>query len=211
VSDEFGPRQESTLVAVIYLVGSTKFKETCHMPARTTAHLFSSVNGVVESPNLWQFDAFGPEEGQLMSRAITGVGDVVIGRKLWQEWSQFWPTLNADDPFAQFINPVRKHVISNSLDGELEWNSVAVDGDPVAYVRRLQQQAAGSITVVGGIETVRSLFLAGVVDALTLTVHPVAASGRRLFDESVPVTRFRLVDSTITSAGNALLTYSLRD
>jgi hypothetical protein len=56
------------------------------MTRRTTAHLFSSVNGVVESPNLFQFDAFGPEEGEMMGRAIAGVTDVVIGRTLWQEW-----------------------------------------------------------------------------------------------------------------------------
>ena len=58
----------------------------------------------------------------------------------------------------------------------------------------------------------RSLFLGGVVDTLTLTVHPaVTGRGRRLFDETVPVTRLRLVDHTITPAGNAVLTYSLRE
>ena len=181
------------------------------MTRSTTAHLFCSVNGVVEAPNLWQFDAFGPEEGQLMGRAISGVTDVVIGRKLWQEWSQFWQSAGPDDPFGQFINPVRKHVVSQTLSGELGWNSTLVDADPAAYVRQLQQVGAGGIIVVGGIETTRSLFLAGVVDALTLTIHPaVTPQGRRLFDESVPVTRLRLVDSKITSAGNAVLTYALR-
>jgi RNA polymerase sigma-70 factor (ECF subfamily) len=182
------------------------------MTRRTTAHLFSSVNGVVESPNLWQFDAFGPEEGELMGRSIGGGTDVVIGRKLWQEWSQFWQSAPADDPFAQFINPVRKHVLSRTLSGDLGWNSVLVDSDPAAYVQKLKEEGSGDILVVGGIETTRSLFLAGVVDALTLTVHPVATpEGRRLFDESVPLTRLRLIDSTITSAGNALLTYALRE
>ena len=182
------------------------------MTRRTTAHLFHSVNGVVESPNLWQFDAFGPEEGEFMGRAIGNGTDVVIGRKLWQEWSQFWPTMEASDPFGQFINPVRKHVISSTLTGELGWNSTLVDADPVAYVSKLKEQGSGDILVVGGIETTRSLFLAGVIDALTLTTHPaVTPEGRRLFDESVPVTRLRLVDSAITSAGNAILTYSLRD
>ena len=181
------------------------------MPRTTTAHLFCSVNGVVEAPNLWQFDAFGPEEGEMMGRAIGGVTDVVIGRKLWQEWSQFWQSASADDPFGQFINPVRKHVVSRSLTGDLGWNSTLVDADPAAYVRKLQQQGDGDISVVGGIETTRSLFLAGVVDALTLTIHPaVTPEGRRLFDESVPLTRLRMVDSQITSAGNALLTYALR-
>ncbi|MCW2606393.1 MAG: hypothetical protein JWO60_1086 [Frankiales bacterium] len=181
------------------------------MTRTTTAHLFCSVNGVVEAPNLWQFDAFGPEEGELMGRAISGVTDVVVGRALWQEWSQFWPSAGAGDPFGQFINPVRKHVVSQTLTGDLGWNSTLVDADPAAYVRKLQQHGDGGISVVGGIETTRSLFLAGVVDALTLTIHPaVTPQGRRLFDESVPVTRLRMLDSRITSAGNAVLTYALR-
>ena len=179
------------------------------MTRKTTAHLFSSINGVVESPNLFQFDSFGPEEGQLMGETIGGVTDVVIGRRLWQEWSAFWP--NAHDPFGAFINPVRKHVVSSTLTGDLTWNSTAIDGDPVAYVQQLQQQGDGDIAITGGIETIRSLFLAGVIDALMLTVHPVATNqGRRLFDESVDLTRLTLLSGTTTSAGNAVLTYALR-
>ena len=179
------------------------------MTRRTIAHLFCSVNGVVESPDRFQFDAFGPEEGELMGRTIGRVTDVVIGRKLWKEWSEYWP--GAEDPFGAFINPVRKHVVTSTLTGDLGWNSTVVPGDPVDHVRRLQQEGEGDISVVGGVETVRSLFLAGVVDALVLTVHPaVTNEGRRLFDESVPLTRLTLLEGTTTSAGNAVLTYALR-
>lgn len=182
------------------------------MTRATTAHLFSTVNGVAESPNLFQFDAFGEAEGELMGSALAGVTDVVLGRKLWQEWSQYWTSADADDPFGTFINPVRKHVISSTLTGELGWNSTLIEGDPVAYVRQLREGDGGGIVVAGGIETVRSLFLAGAIDALTLTVHPaISGEGLRLFDASVPLTRVRLVDSTITPAGNAVLTYALRD
>lgn len=181
------------------------------MPRTTTAHLFSSVNGVVESPNLFQFDSFGEAEGELMARSLEGATDVVIGRGLWEEWSQYWPA-SPGEPFADFINPVRKHVVSTTLHGELGWNSEALDGDPVDALRQLRQVDGGGIVVAGGVETVRHLFLAGVVDTLTLTVHPaVTGEGRRLFDESVPVTRLRLLDNAITSAGNAVLTYALRD
>jgi RNA polymerase sigma-70 factor (ECF subfamily) len=179
------------------------------MTRKTTAHLFCTVNGVVESPNLWQFDAFGPEEGELMGRSLGGATDVVIGRRLWEEWSQFWP--GVDDPFGQFINPVRKHVVTSTSTGDLPWNSTAIEGDPVAYVKDLRERGDGDIVVAGGVETVRSLFLAGVVDLLTLTIHPVVTDeGRRLFDESVPLTWLELADSTITGAGNAILTYRLR-
>lgn len=182
------------------------------MTRSITAHMFSSVNGVSEAPDQFQFDAFGQAEGELMGKALSGVTDVVIGRKLWQEWSEYWPPMEGEDPFAEFINPVRKHVISTTLTGELGWNSVLVEGDPTTYVRQLRDQDGGGIVVAGGVETVRKLFLAGLIDALTLTVHPaVTGEGRRLFDESTPLSRLRLVDGTTTPAGNAVLTYTLRD
>lgn len=181
------------------------------MARRVTAHLFYSVNGVAESPDLWQYDAFGAEEGELMGAAIGGVTEVVMGRKLWQEWSEYWPGAGADDPFAQFINPIRKHVLSSTLGGDLDWNSTVIGGDPVAYLSGLREQDGGDISVCGGLDTIRSLFLAGVIDSLTLTTHQVVTNeGRRLFDESVPTTRLQLLDSRTTSTGNAVLTYGLR-
>jgi RNA polymerase sigma-70 factor (ECF subfamily) len=181
------------------------------MSRKVTAHLFHSVNGVVESPNLFQFDSFGAEEGEAMGTAIAPVTDMILGRSLWEEWSKYWP--GQEDPFAQFINPLRKHVVSSTLSGELPWNSTLIDGDPVDYVTALRDNGdEGEISIGGGIKTIRSLFLAGAVDALTLTTHPVVTpDGARLFDESVPLTRLKLVASQITSNGNALLTYSLRD
>ncbi|MBM6400044.1 dihydrofolate reductase family protein [Phycicoccus sonneratiae] len=179
--------------------------------ARTvTAHLFSSVNGVTESPNEWQFGAFGPEEGELMGRVIGPVTDMVLGRTLFTEWSQFWPSMPADDPFAQYINPLRKHVVTSTLEGDLGWNATRIEGDPVEYVRALKEGEGGDISVGGGIETVRTLFLGGVVDRLILTTHPVVGVGRRLFDESVPVTRLELLEAVPTSVGNVILTYALR-
>ena len=181
------------------------------MSRQVTAHLFHSVNGVVESPNLWQFGAFGPEEGAMMGQVLTPITEVVIGRGLWQEWSEFWPAHEADDPFGSWINPIRKHVISSTLEGDLGWNSTLIEGDPVAYVQALKDNGEpGEISVAGGIETVRSLFLAGVVDRLMLTTHPAIGEGRRLFDDTVPITRLNLLSAQPTSAGNILTTYALR-
>ncbi|WP_420111104.1 dihydrofolate reductase family protein [Pseudactinotalea sp.] len=82
---------------------------------------------------------------------------------------------------------------------------------PATYVQHLAANADGRITVTGGIRTVRSLFEAGAIDNLTLTVHPaVTPEGVRLFDESFPLTRLQLVESVSTPAGNAVLTYTRR-
>ncbi|MGG5259616.1 dihydrofolate reductase family protein [Phycicoccus avicenniae] len=180
------------------------------MSRLVTAHLFTSVNGVCESPNEFQFGAFGPEEGEMMGRVIGPVTDMVLGATLFREWSEFWPTMPADDPFARFVNGVRKHVVSSTLTGDLGWNATRIKGGPVEYVRALKEGEGGDISVGGGVETVRTLFLGGVVDRLRLTMHPAVGSGRRLFDESVPVTRLELLEAVPTSAGNVLLTYALR-
>lgn len=178
--------------------------------ARTTvAHLFHSINGAVENPHHWQFDAFGPEEGEAMMAAISPVTDVVMGRKLWEEWSEFWPKADANDPFAQWINAIPKHVLSSSQDGDIGWNSTAISGDALEYIRQLRDGEGGQISVAGGIDTIRSLFLAGLIDELTLTTHPVVTEGRRLFD-AVPTTRLQLLNSQTTSVGNLMSTYALR-
>lgn len=180
------------------------------MPRLVTAHLFHSVNGVVESPDQWQFGAFGPEEGAMMGQVLAPITEVIIGRGLWQEWSEFWPSAEATDPFGAWINPIPKHVISSTLEGELGWNSTLIDGDPIEYVRALKAGEGGEISVAGGIETVRSLFLGGVIDRLILTTHPVVGQGRRLFDETIPVTRLELLSAQPTSVGNVMATYALR-
>ncbi|MGP9724144.1 dihydrofolate reductase family protein [Corynebacterium sp. AOP40-9SA-29] len=188
------------------------------MSRRTTAHLFHSLDGVVEDPHLWQFDAFGPEEGAAMDGLLAPVTDAVIGAALWRQWSEYWPAEASgedSDGFGAWVNPVRKHVVSATLGAEypqgLPWNSTLITGNPVDYVRNLQKSDGGGIVVLGGITTVRTLFLAGVIDELTLTTHPViAGSGRRLFEDEVPTTRLRLVNASATSVGNAVLTYGLR-
>lgn len=113
-------------------------------------------------------------------------------------------------PLRRVDQPDPKHVISSTLEGELGWNSTLVDGDPIEYVRALKAGEGGEISVAGGIETVRSLFLGGVIDRLILTTHPVVGQGRRLFDETISVTRLELLSAQPTSVGNVMATYALR-
>src|SRR3546814_13149548 len=91
-----------------------------------------------------------------MGASISAVSDVVIGRKLWSEWRDYWTSSAADDPFGEFINPIPNHVVSSTLTGELDWNSTLLDGDTIDYVNRLEACEGGDIHVAGGVGTVRS-------------------------------------------------------
>lgn len=180
---------------------------------KVTAHLFSSIDGNVESPHLFQFDAFGPEEGEMMGAAFTNVTDAVMGRVIWSEWAEYWPSNDAPDDFGAIINPLRKHVATSTLgaDSVQKWeNSTVIDTDVVEFVRGLREGEGGEIAAFG-LTVIRELLQAGLLDALTLTVHPAfGGKGRRLFDGFDDPFRLELVDSQVTTVGNAILTYRKR-
>lgn len=180
---------------------------------KVIAGLFYSLDGVVEAPNLWQFDSFDEETGARMGDIIGRVDTVLLGRVGYQEWAGYWPKVEAGDPFGDFINPVEKFVASRTLSGDLEWqNSQLIEGPLEDFVRGLKNGDGGDIAVNASISLVRQLLFAGLLDSLILTMHPViAGTGRKLFEAADPVTRLELQGSETTSKGNMILTYGLRN
>ncbi len=50
-----------------------------------SAGLFMSLDGVVEAPNLWQFDSFDDELGQQMGAMMGRIDTAILGRIGYQE------------------------------------------------------------------------------------------------------------------------------
>ena len=179
---------------------------------KVTAGLFHSIDGVVEAPDRWQFDAFDDELGGLLGHTLGVTDTVILGRVGYEAWAKDFGE-GGDEFFGPFINNVPKHVASRTLTGKLSWqNSTLIAGDLDAFVRDLKQKPGGEIAVMGGISIVRHLFLAGLIDELSLITHPViAGSGyRHLFQPGDPVARVELKRSISTSKGNVVSTYGLR-
>ena len=179
---------------------------------KVTAGLFHSIDGVVEAPNLFQFDSFDDDLGALLGAVMLATDTVLLGRVGYEEWAGYWPNATADGDFADFINGVTKHVASRTLSGDLVWqNATLIDGEVPAFVTALKTTEGGEIAVMGGFSLVRQLLFAGLMDELTLITHPViAGAGRHLFEPGDPTTRLELLRSTATSKGNLVQTYGLR-
>ena len=47
------------------------------------------------------------------NRIIGAQDTVLLGRRMYDEWSQFWPTSD-EEPFAGFINGVEKYVVTST-------------------------------------------------------------------------------------------------
>jgi dihydrofolate reductase len=182
------------------------------MMRKVTAGLFHSIDGVVEAPDEWQFDQFDDELGAMLGDVLGRVDTVILGRVGYEAWAKDFGE-GSDDFFGPFINNVEKFVASRTLKGPLKWqNSTLIKSDLDAFVRDLKSKSGGEIAVMGGIGVVRQLFLAGLLDELTLITHPViAGAGRRhLFEAGDPTTRLVLTSSVVTSKGNVVSTYSIR-
>src|SRR5688572_32900151 len=82
---------------------------------RIVSNFFISLDGVVESPDQWHFPYFNDEMGQIIGSGMATTGAFLMGRKLYDEWSEYWPPNDGDQEFGSFINSIPKYVVSNSL------------------------------------------------------------------------------------------------
>jgi dihydrofolate reductase len=175
---------------------------------KVVAYELLSLDGVAEQP-----DAFMEWDDVLdenLGRVIASQDSVLLGRRSYDEWARFWPGPGSEiEPFAPFINGVRKFVFTSTpLDNE--WtNATVADGGLVEFVGNLKQQDGGDIGVHASISLTQSLLEADLVDELCLVVAPVVQlTGRRLF-ENVKPTRFSLTRSGVSPGGYLMLDYAV--
>ena len=144
-----------------------------------------------------------------MGEGIDEGGSMLFGRRTYEQFASYWPTAAApdDSPFKAVLNERTKYVVSSTLAEPLPWaNSVLLrDLDAVA---ELKEQEGGAAAILGSGELTRALLERGLIDQLTLSIHPLAlGTGLRLL-EGVAA-RFELVDCTPTTTGVIIATYAV--
>lgn len=146
---------------------------------------FISLDGVVESPDKWHFPYFDDAMGAVMAEGMAACTAFLMGRRLYDEWSSYWPAQGPDVPFSEFINTIPKYVLSTSVT-DPTWQSTTIFSDDVAArVRALKDSTDGDIGMSGSATTVRWLLANGLLDELSLLVHAIAVgSGQRLFEDA---------------------------
>ena len=179
---------------------------------KIVAGLFISLDGVTESPQDWNGPFFNDEMGQAVGDAMASSDTLLLGRRTFEEFAAFWPTADQSDPFADFINNTPKVVVSNTLS-EVDWQpTTVIRGDVVSQIRDLKEQSGKNIGMTGSPTLIRSLVKEGLLDELSLMVHPlVLGSGKRLFDDMIGQTPLTLVNSQTFKTGVVNLTYGPAD
>jgi dihydrofolate reductase len=164
-----------------------------------------SLDGVAEDPD--GFITSWDEAMDANLAAVIGTQDaVILGRRSYTEWAQFWPGSEIQ-PFSAFINGVTKYV-ATSKPLDQDWaNATVLDGGLAEFVRDLKQQPGGDIGVHASISVAQALLAADVVDELRLVIAPrIAGRGRRLLD-GLPSIQLEPIRSELSPKGYLLADY----
>ncbi|MGO4597421.1 dihydrofolate reductase family protein [Terrabacter sp. 2RAF25] len=184
---------------------------------RIVLYTITSLDGAVDDPTRAFPPDVDPDKPQpptfdddliALEAELIGKQDaVLLGRHMYDEWSRYWPTSD-EQPFADFINGVKKYVVTSSPLTS-EWGDAqAVGGALADIVRALKATSGGDVGVHGSIELAQSLLAEGLVDEMHLAVAPVVdPEGRRLFERGTDLQRLTLVSATPTVSGALWLVY----
>jgi len=175
---------------------------------RIVSNFFISLDGVVEAPDKWHFRYFDDAMGDVIGKGMETSTTWLMGRRLYDEWSSYWPGQGPEVPFSEFINTIPKYVLSSTLNDPTWQNTTVLSEDVAAKVRTVKDGTDGDIGMSGSATTVRWLLANGLLDELALLVHPIAVgSGQRLFEDATTYP-LELLSSTALDTGVLHLRYA---
>jgi dihydrofolate reductase len=190
-----------------------------------TVTLWVSLDGVVQGLGRPDEDTrggfthggWGPRYGdevmnREMAKGMAKPGDMLFGRRTWQDFITVWARSTDGNPFTTAMNAATKYVVSRTLEDADAWqNSILLRGDAVSTVAGLKAQPGADLGIVGSVSLVRSLHAAGLIDRYTRLFCPLTlGSGARLFEGPAPLTEFELIDSVTTTKGVIIARYARR-
>ena len=149
-------------------------------------------------------------EGRDAVTAAHGEGfDLLLGRRTYDLWSDFWPHAPSS-PMADRLNAATKYVVTHRPES-LEWGPVeSLGGDVVEGVRRLRSQDGPDLVLSGSSTLTSTLLEHGLADEVLLIVYPVLlGTGRRFFADGTPARSLVPAGTQATPSGVVLSRYEV--
>ena len=190
-----------------------------------TAIMFTTLDGVVQGLGRPDEDtrggfahggwgaAYNDEiMGREMAEGMARPGDMLFGRRTWEDFHGAWANATDGNPFTAHLNAATKYVVSRTLTDADAWqNSILLRGDAVTTVAELKAQPGNDLSITGCASLVHTLHAAGLIDHYTLLIHPVTlGGGTRLFEGPAPRTELTLTRTVATGTGVIIAHYRRR-
>ncbi|MGD0284667.1 MAG: dihydrofolate reductase family protein [Candidatus Saccharimonadales bacterium] len=137
-----------------------------------------------------------PEDTKFFIKMSKEAGVVVMG-------SRTFSTINRSLPGRRLI------VYTPNADDIKVADVETTNEDPVALVKRLENEGAQAVAIAGGASIYAMFMASGVVDELYLTIEPVIfGQGLPLFNETLPAIKLTLIDSQALNPNTMMLHYA---
>ena len=179
---------------------------------------FVSLDGVIQAPGGPEEDTSGgfayggwtvphsdSASSAAMKKQMNMPLDLLLGRKTFDIWAQFWPQHSDMWPA---VNTATKYVASNTMTSH-EWQpSVFLSGNIAEKITKLKQQEGPDLQVYGSANLIQTLIKHDLVDAFWLKIFPVTlGSGKRLFADGTIPAAFKVTESAVTPKGVIIVNY----
>ena len=182
---------------------------------------FVTLDGVAQAPGRpdedrdggfghggWQAPVADPESGGVVFERARSMDALLLGRRTYEIFADYWPSAPQEIPFTRLLNGVPKYVASRTLAGSLAWQgSTLVAGDLAESITALKERH-DEVHVIGSLDLLQSLLRFGLVDRMNLWLYPLLlGSGKQVFADGTVPTALRLSESVTYPSGTLHLTY----
>lgn len=142
-----------------------------------------------------------PAGGDAVLAAYGERFDLLLGRRTYDLWSQFWPKAPSS-PMADRLNAAKKYVATHRPES-LEWGPFEGMGpNLVEGIRRIKAQGSRDLVLWGSSTLTSTLLEHSLADEVLLIVSPVLlGTGKRFFAEGTPARSFELTSTQAFPSG----------
>ena len=162
-----------------------------------------SLDGFIEGPN-GEFDWCFTDDDYGMTGFFQRIDAIFIGRKSYEL------TLQMGGSAPPGFPALKEYVFSNTLD-KVEGNRVLVRGNIEQIVRDIKNEPGKDIWLYGGASLTAVLINLGLVDEMSLAVHPVLlGAGTPLFQNIAQRKILQLINTQSYPSGLVMMTYGFR-
>ncbi|MGY6651197.1 dihydrofolate reductase family protein [Amycolatopsis sp. TRM77291] len=155
----------------------------------------------------WNMPYRTPAGREALLAAHTENFDLLLGRRTYDLWSEYWPDAPSD-PFADRLKAATKYVVTHRPES-LKWGPFeGIGPDLVEGVRRLKAQDGPDLILSGSSTLTSALLENRLADEVVLAVYPLLlGTGKRFFADGTPACSMKFVGTTSTPSGVLLNTY----
>jgi dihydrofolate reductase len=182
---------------------------------------FVTLDGVAQAPGApdedrdggfthggWQAPLLDQESGRVLFERARSMDALLLGRRTYEIFANYWPTAPEEIPFTGLLNDVPKYVVSRTLAAPLAWQGSTLVTEAFAEGIAAVKERHDEVHVIGSVNLVQSLLRFDLVDRLNLWLYPLLlGSGKHVFADGTVPTALRLTESVTYPNGTLQLAY----